>query len=137
MTEKHRNKNPLKSSHNRPDASRSLEDDMLLKARFWIEKNDETFLASGRIALLKMIDQCGSISSAAEAMGISYRHAWNLIDKMNTLAGEPLLVTDQGGKGGGGAKLTPKAQLIVKKFDQLRDNFEELITEINFSIDSE
>lgn len=129
--------NPLKSAHNRPDACKSIDADSLLKARLWIEKKGETYLASGRVALLKKIDECGSISSAAESMGISYRHAWNLIDKMNELTGEPLLNTDKGGKGGGGAKLTPKAKAIIQKFNSLQQDFDSLIQEINFSMDLE
>lgn len=128
-----RKRNPMKRSNARPDAVKELGDDVSIKARFWLEKNGSTYLASGRIDLLKQLAKFGSISGAAEAMGISYHHAWSMVDKMNELAKEPLIIATPGGKGGGGTELTEKGKMVLAKFEEIRNNFQELIAEINVS----
>ena len=67
----------------RADAKGSISSRMTVKARVWLEKDGETFLASGRVALLEKIDTYGSVTKAAKSMGMSYRHAWLLLDAMN------------------------------------------------------
>lgn len=44
-----------------------------------------------RIALLKQIDQIGSISQGAKHAGISYKSAWDAINEMNQLSEQPLV----------------------------------------------
>ncbi|MBK7252186.1 MAG: TOBE domain-containing protein [Gammaproteobacteria bacterium] len=70
----------------------------------------------GRIGLLARIAECGSITGAARAMGMSYKAAWDAIDGMNSLAGEPLVERMTGGKGGGGTRLTVRGQRLVENF---------------------
>ena len=38
----------------------------------------------GKIRLLELIDETGSISAAGRAMAMSYRRAWLLVDSLNT-----------------------------------------------------
>lgn len=130
---KSRKRDPIKRSNARPDAVKELGGDVSIKARFWLEKNGSTYLASGRIDLLKQLAKCGSISAAAEAMGISYHHAWSMVDKMNELAKEPLIIATPGGKGGGGTELTEKGTIVLAKFEEIQNVFHELIAEINVS----
>ena len=63
-------------------------------------------IGPGKIRLLELIDQQGSISSAARAMKMSYRRAWLLIDELNRMFDGPVVETQPGGKGGGHARLT-------------------------------
>ncbi len=86
------------------------------RGRIWIENNGETFLGFGRVVLLERIHEHGSISQAARSMEMSYKHAWDLIDSMNRQAGQPLVSTSKGGRGGGGAKLTAAGQKAIKDF---------------------
>lgn len=43
------------------------------------------------LALLESLEESGKLTAAAERAGISYRHAWNLIEKWAELLGEPLV----------------------------------------------
>jgi molybdate transport repressor ModE-like protein len=70
----------------------------------------------GRIALLAKIAECGSITQAAKAIRMSYKAAWDAIDAMNNLAGEPLVERLAGGKGGGGTRLTARGEQLVANF---------------------
>ena len=69
-----------------------------------------------RIELLKQVQQTGSISQGAKFAGISYKSAWDAINEMNTLADRPLVDRATGGKGGGGAKVTPYGERLIQLF---------------------
>lgn len=69
-----------------------------------------------RIELLKQVQQTGSISQGAKLAGISYKSAWDAINEMNTLADRPLVDRATGGKGGGGAKVTPYGERLIQLF---------------------
>jgi molybdate transport system regulatory protein len=63
-------------------------------------------IGPGKVRLLELIDETGSISAAGRAMGMSYRQAWLLIDSMNQAFAEPVTETLRGGAKGGGAAIT-------------------------------
>ena len=62
------------------------------------------YLGPGKIALMELISKHGSISAAGKEMGMSYRRAWLLMDEINHIFREPLVETQMGGSGGGGAR---------------------------------
>jgi len=70
-------------------------------------------MGPGRAALLSHIARTGSITSAARAMGMSYRRAWQLVESMNKSFTEPVVVTEVGGKRGGGAAVTALGRCLV------------------------
>ncbi|WP_028219560.1 TOBE domain-containing protein [Paraburkholderia oxyphila] len=82
----------------------------------WFQAGPQMLGGAARIALLAAIRETGSITGAAKAVGMSYKGAWDAIDAMNNLAGEPLVVRATGGKGGGGTTLTPRAQRLIATF---------------------
>jgi molybdate transport system regulatory protein len=79
------------------------------------------------VALLEQIRANGSISAAARAMGMSYRHAWELIDSMNRQLGVPLVIKATGGRGGGGTRLTATAEQAIATFHELDGAFREFM----------
>ncbi|CAM3988100.1 TOBE domain-containing protein [Ectopseudomonas alcaliphila] len=66
-----------------------------------------------RLALLEQIAEQGSITRAAKAAGLSYKAAWDAIDELNNLSEQPLVSRNVGGKGGGGAHLTPAGERLL------------------------
>ncbi len=88
-------------------------------ARFWFEKNEKSYIGVGRAELLTRIAESGSISKAAKQMGMSYKAAWDSVDIMNKLSPSPLVESCNGGKGGGGTKLTPLGFEALKAFNEL------------------
>ena len=90
-----------------------------LDGTIWLRAGDNNWGGHGRIALLSAIGQTGSITAGAKAVGLSYKAAWDAIDTMNNLAGEPLVVRTTGGKGGGGSVLTPRAERLIESFRML------------------
>ena len=82
-------------------------------------------LGHGKIRLLELIGEHGSISSAARAMKMSYRRAWLLMDEVNSMFAEPVIETRPGGKGGGHARLTDFGQGIVDLYRRIERDAEE------------
>ena len=81
-----------------------------------IDLDSEGPIGPGKIRLLEHIRDLGSISAAARAMNMSYRHAWVLIDSLNRCFGSPVVHANVGGKSGGGATLTPLGHELVRRF---------------------
>lgn len=73
-------------------------------------------LGPGKVDLLEAIENTGSISAGARALGLSYRRAWDLMDTMNQCFKQPLVQRVKGGKGGGGAQLTAAGQGMLKLY---------------------
>lgn len=94
---------------------------MKIDGRFWLTKENQSFLGSGRVELLEKIDRIGSIHAAAKEMKMSYKAAWERINSMNALAERPLIERTTGGKGGGGSKLTPYAHELIATFRRLEE----------------
>jgi molybdate transport system regulatory protein len=70
----------------------------------------------GKVRLLELIDDLGSIRSAAAAMNMSYRHAWLLLQAVEDTFGAPVISTATGGAKGGGARLTELGRTLVAKY---------------------
>jgi len=71
----------------------------------------------GKIKLLQLVGETGSISAAARQMGMNYRRAWFLIDSMQSGFADPLLLTERGGKARGGASLTPLGIELINRYE--------------------
>ncbi len=100
---------------------------MEIKAKFWIENKGEVVLGGGKTALLLAVDRLGSIQRAADQFGMSYRHAWGMVRKIEQRAGFKLVDTKLGGKEGGGAQLTPKGKEFIYKADLLLRNLQRVV----------
>lgn len=87
-----------------------------LRGSVWMTVDGRSLGGPGRVELLTLIATHGSITQAAKAMGMSYKAAWDAIDAMNQLAGEPLVERLVGGKGGGGTRLTERGVRLVRSF---------------------
>ena len=71
----------------------------------------------GKIRLLQLVGETGSISEAARQMGMNYRRAWFLIDSMQSGFADPILLTERGGKGHGGASLTQLGFELINRYE--------------------
>ncbi|MBL8304084.1 MAG: TOBE domain-containing protein [Ideonella sp.] len=106
----------------------------------WLSVGGESFGGKARIELLRAIAEKGSITHAAKAVGISYKSAWDAIDAMHTLAGEPLVARSTGGKGGGSTRLTPHGLRLVERFGQIdavHQRFLKLLDDESFDLERE
>ena len=79
-------------------------------------------IGPGKAELIERIDETGSISAAARAMGMSYRRAWQLAEALNRDFREPVIATAVGGERGGGARVTPFGRRVATLYRRMEDN---------------
>lgn len=91
-----------------------------LDGEVWLTVGGTSLGTPGRMALLSKIAECGSITQAAKLMAMSYKAAWDAIDHMNNLAGEPLLERVAGGKGGGGSRITSRGARLLENYQVIQ-----------------
>jgi len=76
----------------------------------------ERSLGPGKVRLLELVDETGSISAAGRALKMSYRQAWLLIDELNRMFRQPLVTSQIGGGGGGGAAVTKAGASVIRLY---------------------
>jgi len=86
------------------------------------------------IALLKAIEQSGSINRAAKQVGLSYKGAWQIIERANNRAPKSLVSTATGGSKGGGTYLTDAGHALVALFTRLERQHQVFLAELNRSL---
>ncbi|HEY44821.1 MAG TPA: LysR family transcriptional regulator [Anaerolineae bacterium] len=100
---------------------------MIPKYNIWLELDGKVVLSVWRVRLLEAIEEKGSITSAAAALNVPYRRAWQRLHEMEERLGVTLVKTEVGGVGGGGAKLTPEAKDLINRFHLFADGLGEEI----------
>jgi len=84
-----------------------------------LELGAGTRIGPGKIRLLELIAETGSISAAGRQMGMSYRRAWRLVDSLNRMFAEPVLDARPGGAGGGGAQVTAFGRRVIEVYREI------------------
>lgn len=92
---------------------------MALEPRISLSAAGSSPVGHERIRLLEAVGREGSISAAAQAVGLSYKAAWDALYAMNNLFGRPLIEGQTGGRRGGGATLTPAGLAVIAAFHRL------------------
>jgi molybdate transport system regulatory protein len=86
---------------------------------FRVDFSPDCAVGPGKIALLEHISTTGSLSEAARKLKMSYRRAWLLLEDLNTSFQQPVAQMSVGGRGGGGASLTPFGTDLVAAYRAL------------------
>lgn len=84
--------------------------------RMRVYRDADIAIGPGKIALLEAIVQAGSITAAAQRMGMSYRRAWLLVDELNRALRKPAVESAAGGAGGGGTVVTPTGLELIARY---------------------
>lgn len=80
-----------------------------IKSTWVVESEDGQRLGPELFALLHAIHEAGKLSGAIERVGLSYRHAWNLVEGWHAFFGAPLVRFERGK----GALLTPLGKRLL------------------------
>jgi len=99
------------------DSSKTAPYTIMVRPRLYI--GDRIAIGPGKIDLLRRVGETRSIAAAARELGMQYKKAWLLIDSLNQGFGRPVVTTATGGKGGGGAILTPLGQELLTCYTAL------------------
>jgi len=97
--------------------------------KLWIELEGKRVIGKGGAAILEQIKKEGSISKAAEKLGMSYRYVWNYLDEIKKAVGEPVVETFKGGKsGGGGARLTELGEYLLSEYKRISGDMKNFVS---------
>jgi molybdate transport system regulatory protein len=86
-------------------------------------------LGPGRVQLLELIAETGSLHAAAGRMGMAYMTAWLHVKTLNRRFRSPVVVSQRGGKTGGGAVLTEMGQRVVALYHRMEEQSHAAIQE--------
>jgi molybdate transport system regulatory protein len=87
-----------------------------------VDLGDGSAIGPGKIQLLELIAEHGSIAAAGRAIGMSYRRAWLLVEDLKNIFAAPLVSAQQGGNAGGGARLTELGCRVVEHYRRMESN---------------
>jgi molybdate transport system regulatory protein len=95
-----------------------------VRSKIWLEIDGQPLMGSGRAALLRAVENNGSINAAAKALGMDYRRAWGLVDSMEKRLNVRLVVRKRGGAGRG-TSLTGDGRMLLALYDKLERRSQE------------
>ncbi|MCP3984069.1 MAG: LysR family transcriptional regulator [bacterium] len=81
---------------------------------FYFGPDEGHKLGPGKVALLEAVEEHGSISAAARALGLAYGRAWERIHDLNECFETPVVETSARG-----AELTPFGAELVETFHSM------------------
>jgi molybdate transport system regulatory protein len=81
-----------------------------------VELERDEAVGPGKVRLLELIAEHGSIAAAGRAMNMSYRRAWLLVDELNRMFARALVAKTHGGAQGGGAALTALGREVIARY---------------------
>lgn len=98
------------------------------RLKLWIEQDGRIALSDYRVRLLEQVQRSGSLAHAAAKMGLSYRRAWGKVKELEANLGVALVMSETGGAGGGGTRLTPAGERLVQGYARFHDLMEDALS---------
>lgn len=94
---------------------------MDVKSKVWIvDEEDNLIFGDGKMKILELIEETGSIQEAAKKADMNYKKAWSHIKILQENIEDELVVTAKG-RTTGGTRLTPKAKELVAVYKILKE----------------
>jgi molybdate transport repressor ModE-like protein len=107
---------------------------LTIKSTWVVESEDGQQLGPELFAMLNAIHETGKLTEAVRRIGLSYRHAWNLVEGWNAFFGAPLVRFERGK----GAFLTPLGERLLwaeqRVSARLALQLESVASELNLEI---
>ena len=86
-----------------------------------LDENGEKFFGEGPCRLLRLVEETGSLRSAAASMEMAYSKALKLIKQAESALGYSLTQRSAGGKDGGGSTLTAAGRAFLGQYEAYRN----------------
>lgn len=98
-----------------------------IHVRCWVDIDGVKHFGTGRAELLEQILETGSIAKAAKKMGMSYKKAWDMVEKMNERGQKPYVITHKGGIKGGGTEVTNTGKNVLNSYQKLINSINKIV----------
>ncbi len=103
-------------------------DNLHLNYKIWLETNGNIgVLGDKKCALLRAIDETGSLNEAMKKLGLTYRKTWDNLRKIEQELGFPVIKPTRGGAEGGSTVLTLEAKIIIAAFEKFHQEYDSII----------
>ncbi len=102
---------------------------MKMVYKIWLDRDGKAF-GDGPYELLRGVKNLNSLHQAAKEMGMAYSKAWRLVRILEKRLGFALLERKVGGISGGGSKITPEAENLMRNYERFRIDVEREMGEI-------
>lgn len=89
-----------------------------------LEYKGEVILDPKMAKILEEVEKRGSLLAACKVVGASYSRVWERLSDLEEILGGKVLEVRRGGRGGGGARLTPLGKALLKRYMQERAKLE-------------
>ena len=94
------------------------------KLKVWVLFGDRVKVGPGRAALLRLIDELGSMKQAVARFEMSYRYAWGYLRELEQAAGFRLVERQAGGSRTAGTRLTPQGREFLDRYERFAHTLE-------------
>src|SRR5436190_16128909 len=100
-------------------AGKSSSKTPVLMPRFRVVCGKNIAFGPGKVELLELLVETGSLNEAARRLDMSYMRAWTLVNTMNECFREPVVIAERGGKSGGGMKITETGRRALALYQEI------------------
>ena len=101
------------------------------KIKVWLNgKDSEAVFGDGKFRLLQAVEGSGSLTAAAKSLKISYRKAWDDLQKTEKRFGKKLIEKNRGGKGGGNTRLTPEGKKLLDAYSEFCSEMKKRVNDV-------
>ena len=87
----------------------------------WLEEDGRYVLGEREASIMEGITKFGSFMATAKSLGITYAHAWTVVDELSKRVGKPVVRAQRGGDTGGGATLTEEGDRLLEEYKVLEE----------------
>jgi molybdate transport repressor ModE-like protein len=93
-----------------------------MKAGFtvWLEEDGKRIVGEKEAKVLAGLKKFGSLMATAKSLGVTYAHAWNVLNALAANVGSPVVSAKRGGEDHGGTELTKRGTEILEEYEKLQ-----------------
>lgn len=104
---------------------------MKANTKLWLTEDGKPLIGKGKAQLLRAIDEEKSLNKACKKFGISYKHAWKMLKKIEERSDNKVVESIKGGKNQG-TFLTDFAKELLQEYDNQINIIHETVEDETF-----
>jgi molybdate transport repressor ModE-like protein len=93
----------------------------------WLEEDGRRIVSEREADVLAGLRKFGSLMATAKSLGITYAHAWNVLNTLASNVGEPVVMAKRGGEDHGGTELTKRGMELLEEYERLQKGVSEFL----------